>query len=207
MPHTCGIRLQAAPAALHVSESWEGQTNYSRHVLHVTPGELASCASETLAAARQPADRPDDQVVLPGNLDPDPRGGRSGGRKLSSAEKNPDTVELPRGAQSTYVAEAVGRFPDGDVSQGIVVYVNSTGITAADRAKAQADRRVFARYAVEPVGPVIPSADGKALEVTIGLSSNSSSLTTDARQVRDQAQRALPPGLTAQLTRPGRQRP
>jgi RND superfamily putative drug exporter len=120
--------------------------------------------------------------------------------KLSSAEKNPVTVELPRGAQSTYVAGAVTRFPEGEVSQGIVVYVSSSGITAADRAKAQADRRVFARYAVEPVGPVIPSADGKALEVTVGLSSNSSTLTTDARQVRDQAQRALPAGLAAELT-------
>jgi RND superfamily putative drug exporter len=123
--------------------------------------------------------------------------------KLSGAEKNPATVELPRGAQSTYVAGVAGRFPDGEVSQGIVVYVNPGGITAADRAKAQADRRVFARYAAEPVGQVIPSADGRALQVAVGLSSNSATLATDARQVRDQAQRALPAGLTAELAGAG----
>jgi RND superfamily putative drug exporter len=123
--------------------------------------------------------------------------------KLSGAEKNKDTVELPRGAQSTYVAGVADRFQDGNISMGIVVYVRSSGITAADRAKAQADRTVFAGYAVKPVGTVVPSGDGKALQVTVALSNTSNkTLTTDARQVRAQAQRALPPGLTAQLTGP-----
>jgi putative drug exporter of the RND superfamily len=36
--------------------------------------------------------------------------------------------------------------------------------------------------------------------VAVGLSSNSATLAADARQVRDQAQRALPAGLTAELT-------
>lgn len=120
--------------------------------------------------------------------------------KLSGQEKDPVTVELPRGAQSTYVAQVAERFPDGDISQGIVVYVRSGGITGADRAKVQADRSVFAGQAVEPVGSVVPSPDGKALMVTVALNSDSKTLTDDARQVRAQAQRALPPGLTAQLT-------
>ncbi|HEX6520479.1 MAG TPA: MMPL family transporter [Streptosporangiaceae bacterium] len=122
--------------------------------------------------------------------------------KLGGAEKNQNTVELPRGAQSTYVAGVADRFPDGKVSRGIVVYLSSSGITAADQAKAKADRDVFAAYAVEPVGSVVPSADGKALQVTVALSNNSKTLPADARKVRDQAQRALPPGLTAQLTGP-----
>jgi RND superfamily putative drug exporter len=118
--------------------------------------------------------------------------------KLSGQEKDPVTVELPRGAQSTYVAQVAQRFPDGNISQGIVVYVDPGGITAADRAKAAADRTAFASHAVQPVGPTVASADGKALLLTVSLSSKT--LTTDARQVRAQAQRALPPGLTAQLT-------
>jgi RND superfamily putative drug exporter len=120
--------------------------------------------------------------------------------KLSGQEKDPVTVELPRGAQSTYVAQVAQRFPDGNVSQGVVVYVDPGGINAADRAKAAADRAAFARYAVQPVGQAAASADGKALLVTVALNSSSKTLTTDARQVRAQAQRALPPALTAQLT-------
>jgi putative drug exporter of the RND superfamily len=122
--------------------------------------------------------------------------------KLSGQEKNPVTVELPRGAQSTDVAGVADRFPDGNISAGIVVYVHSSGITGADRAKAQADRSAFAKYAVKPVGPILSSADGKALQVIVALSTNTKTLTTDARQVRAQAQQALPPGVAAQLTGP-----
>jgi hypothetical protein len=46
------------------------------------------------------------------------------------------------------------RFPGGDISAGIVVYVNSSGITAADRAKAQTDRRAFAAALMLDVGRV-----------------------------------------------------
>ncbi len=120
--------------------------------------------------------------------------------KLSGAEKNKTTVELPRGAQSTSVSGVASRFPGGNVAQGLVVYVDNSGITAADRAKAQADRTAFAAHAVGPVGPVVPSADGKALQVTVPLSNSDSNLATYAGQVRSQAQRNLPPGLTAQLT-------
>ena len=122
--------------------------------------------------------------------------------RLSGAEKNKNTVELPRGAQSTYVAGVADRFPSGQVSPGIVVYVSNSGITSADRAKAQADRIAFTAHAAGPIGPVVPSADGKALQVTVPLHNNDSTLAADAGQIRSQAQGGLPPGLTAQLTGP-----
>jgi len=119
--------------------------------------------------------------------------------KLSGAEKNKVTVELPRGAQSTYVEGAADRFPQGKVATGLVVYLRGSGITAADRAKVQADRAAFAARAAGPVSPAIASPDGKALLVTVPLRNHPSTLPADAAQVRTRAQRGLPAGLTAQL--------
>ena len=61
-------------------------------------------------------------------------------------------------------------FQSPNVYPGVVVYERASGLTAADRAKAVADARMFAGiHGVVPgqvVGP-IPSADGKALETIL----------------------------------------
>lgn len=124
------------------------------------------------------------------------------GRQLSSVESNKATVELPRGADSTFVAGVLDRFPDGQTATGLVVYVNNNGIDSTDQTKAEADRTAFAAVASGPVGKVITAPDGKALLVTVPLHNDEKTLPKDAKTVRDQARSDLPGGLTVQLSGP-----
>jgi RND superfamily putative drug exporter len=90
--------------------------------------------------------------------------------KLMGAEKNDASAWLPGNAESTKVLEVQQRFQSPNVYPGVLVYVRTSGITAADRAKAAEDTRRFAGiHGVVPgqiVGP-IPSADGKAMETIL----------------------------------------
>ncbi len=90
--------------------------------------------------------------------------------KLTGAEKNDASAWLPGGAESTKVLDVQSQFQSPNVYPGVVVYERASGLTAADRAKAAADARMFAGiHGVVPgqvVGP-IPSADGKALETIL----------------------------------------
>lgn len=120
--------------------------------------------------------------------------------KLSGATKKDSPAEGPRGAQSTRVAELKDRFPDGKIKTGIVVYVRSSGVAPADRAKAESDRKAFAPLAAGQIPPPVASKDGKALMLQVPISNEG---TADkAKQVRDTATRNLPGGLQAQLTGP-----
>jgi RND superfamily putative drug exporter len=121
------------------------------------------------------------------------------GGKLSSQEAHKKTVELPRGAGSTFVAGVLDRFPDGQSATGLVVYVDMTGISSADRAKAESDRAAFARVASGAVGEVITAPGHKALLVTVPLRNADKTLADDAKKVRDQAAAGLPDGLTVRL--------
>src|SRR5271167_3505814 len=90
--------------------------------------------------------------------------------KLTGAEKNDASAWLPGGAESTKVLDVQAHFQSPNVYPGVVVYERASGLTAADRAKAAADARMFAGiHGVVPgqiVGP-IESADGKALETIL----------------------------------------
>ena len=90
--------------------------------------------------------------------------------KLTGAEKNDASAWLPGGAESTKVLDVQSQFQSPNVYPGVVVYERASGLTAADRAKAAADARMFARiHGVVPgqiVGP-IESADGRALETIL----------------------------------------
>jgi putative drug exporter of the RND superfamily len=115
--------------------------------------------------------------------------------RLSSVAGDPDSVELPRGADATRVAALAGRFPGGDTETGIVVYVRDGGLSAADRAKVAADRTALAPFADDAVTPPRASADGAALALGFGLRPDA-----DAAAVRDLARSGAPPGLTVTFT-------
>jgi RND superfamily putative drug exporter len=115
---------------------------------------------------------------------------------------NSAAVEMPRDASATRVAELADRFPDGQVSEAIVVYVRDAGLTAADRGKVEADRARFTAAATAPVDPVAVSKDGRAAILIVPLDSDQSTLADDARAVRDGADEGLPAGLTAKVTGP-----
>jgi putative drug exporter of the RND superfamily len=91
-------------------------------------------------------------------------------KKLTGAEKNDAKYWLPGAAESTKVLNAQERFQSPNVITGVVVYERAAGLAAADRAKAAADARLFARIPGVVPGTVagpIPSADGKAIQTIL----------------------------------------
>lgn len=92
--------------------------------------------------------------------------------KLTGAEKNDAKAWLPAKAESTKVLEVQARFQSPNIFSGVVVYERTSGLTAADRAKAAADARRFAEvHGVVPgkvVGPIF-AADGKAAQTILSV--------------------------------------
>jgi len=90
--------------------------------------------------------------------------------KLTGAEKNEAKSWLPANAESTKVLDVQSHFQSPNVYPAVVVYQRAAGLTGADRAKAAADARAFARLpGVGPgqvAGPV-PAADGQAIETVL----------------------------------------
>jgi RND superfamily putative drug exporter len=90
--------------------------------------------------------------------------------KLTGAEKNDPKAWLPASAESTKVLDVQARFQSPNIYTAVVVYARSSGLTAADRAKAAADAKSFA--GLDGVGPrqvagPVPSADGKAMQTIV----------------------------------------
>jgi RND superfamily putative drug exporter len=90
--------------------------------------------------------------------------------KLMGVEKNDASAWLPAQAESTKVLNLQSRFISPNVFPAVVVYDRPSGVTAADRAKAAADVRSFARQpgvlANQVAGP-ITAKDGKAIQTVV----------------------------------------
>ena len=93
------------------------------------------------------------------------------GPRLSGEQVNDASTFLPRTAESTQVIALQQEFGSGDVIPAVVVYERASGITPADRAAAQADRAAFSgvERVQAPIPPVLPSKDGKALQVVVPI--------------------------------------
>jgi RND superfamily putative drug exporter len=90
--------------------------------------------------------------------------------KLTGAEKNDASSWLPPRAESTQVLNLRSEVISPNVYPGVVVYERPSGVTAADRAKANADAAKFATVPGVLHGQVagpIPAADGKAIETIV----------------------------------------
>src|SRR6266536_3924952 len=92
--------------------------------------------------------------------------------KLMGAEKNDAKAWLPANAESTKALDVQSHFQSPNIFPAVVVYERASGLTAADRAKAAADARSFARIhgvvAGQVTGP-IPAADGKAIQTILAV--------------------------------------
>ncbi|MDL4818772.1 MMPL family transporter [Actinomadura opuntiae] len=121
--------------------------------------------------------------------------------KLPDVVKAKSAAELPRGAQSTEVEKLTDRFRDGKQAPAVIVYARTAGVTPADRAEADADRRTLAPLAAGPVDAPQPSHDGRALLLTVPLHDNDD-LTDNAEKVRDMATGHVPRGLEVKVTGP-----
>lgn len=111
--------------------------------------------------------------------------------KLSGAQDNQTSSWLPASAESTKVYDQLGPFVDRNSMPAIVVYHRADGLTAADRAKAQADVATYKKDTPHLSGPIvgpIPSKDGTTLQTLVPLhidpKSGWNDLPKTAKQIR-----------------------
>ncbi len=124
--------------------------------------------------------------------------------KLTGAEKNDASAYLPASAESTQELDAQDVFQSKNLNPAVVVYVRSSGVTAADLAKADADARQFAALpAVRGrVSRPAVSRDRKAIETVIGADLGyNANLSGFVDSVKSTAA-AGDPGLTAYVAGP-----
>jgi putative drug exporter of the RND superfamily len=93
------------------------------------------------------------------------------GAKLTEVLNNDTLSALPSSAETARaLVRAEAAFPGSDRLVAVAVYARDSGLTGADRAKADADRAAFARFAQNAaVPPAIASEDGKALLLSFPL--------------------------------------
>jgi RND superfamily putative drug exporter len=122
--------------------------------------------------------------------------------KLTEVVNNDTLSALPRSAEAAKAAErAEAAFPGSDTLIAVAVYARESGLTAADRAKAQADRAAFARYAEGGETPAaFPSGDGKALLLSFPLAGSDDEQERAVTGIKDRLADGAPPGLQTALT-------
>jgi putative drug exporter of the RND superfamily len=125
--------------------------------------------------------------------------------KLTGAEKNDLKYWLPGSAESTKVLDVQAQFISPNVYPGVVVYERPSGLTAADRAKAAADARMFAGLPGVVSGTVqgpIPSADGRAMQTILQVNLGSQGWAGATKVVDDlrAIATANANGLTSHIT-------
>ena len=97
--------------------------------------------------------------------------------KLMSVEKNNAIAFLPPHAQSTQVQDLAGRFPGGKTQPATVVYHRAGGLTSADTATIDADRRAIdahpdANAGQKPALPTVVSPNHSTAYFSVPLSTN-----------------------------------
>jgi len=123
--------------------------------------------------------------------------------RLYGIQNNDATQYLPRSAESTQVYAALAKRSTQTPLVATVVYVRQSGITAADRAKADSDAGKFRRYAGGvPVAPPIPSGDGRAVMLNVPLPPAIASVVPTVAALRDGAAGGSPAGLQTSVTGP-----
>jgi RND superfamily putative drug exporter len=123
--------------------------------------------------------------------------------RLADVTSDDQVSWLPRSAESTVAYErAVRTFPESTAPLAVVVYARDGGLTADDRAKAEADRATFGELARGRLGPAVPSRDGAALLVSFPLSEDDDEFAAATEAISDRLARDRPDGLRTALTGP-----
>ncbi|TDU88562.1 RND superfamily putative drug exporter [Kribbella voronezhensis] len=150
-------------------------------------------------------------------------GGPTVGR-LSEVQENDNANFLPKQAESTLVNNESAKFIDSKALPYFVLIERDSGITPADLAKANAflakvpsldlgDGKTIGEYLSAPARTIIPSADKKALLITLELNSDrltevvksgETALFAVADEMRGEIKQSLTPtGLKVYVTGPG----
>jgi len=108
--------------------------------------------------------------------------------KLTSVQKNDNASYLPGSAEATRALALQKKFLPSDVFPAVIVYERAAGITDADRAKVAADAQQIAGLpgvSGRP-SPPIPSADGKAMQIVVGINGKAfDKIPKDVQRIRD----------------------
>ncbi|MGB2569701.1 MMPL family transporter [Micromonospora citrea] len=122
--------------------------------------------------------------------------------KLSEVQDNDTLGALPAGVESSRAAaRAEAAFPDSDRPLAVAVYVRDGGLTDADRAKVDADRTAFTRFADGgAVSAAVPSEDGRALLLSFPVAGDDERRATAVTEVKDRLAVDTPSGLRTALT-------
>ncbi|NJP32030.1 MMPL family transporter [Micromonospora thermarum] len=123
--------------------------------------------------------------------------------KLTEVQDNDALGALPATAEaSRAVHRAEEAFPDSQKPLAVAVYVRESGLTDADRARAEADRRAFSRYADGgQVSPPVPSEDGQALLLSFPVGGDADQRAEAVADIKDHLENP-PAGLKTALTGP-----
>jgi putative drug exporter of the RND superfamily len=106
--------------------------------------------------------------------------------KTAELQSTDPALTLPRSAEATRaLIREQEAFPGTDTPVAMVVYVRDSGITAQDSAAVAADRSSFAGLSRDKiVDPAIPSADGKALVLSVPIAGDSTRAPAVVNQIR-----------------------
>lgn len=122
--------------------------------------------------------------------------------KLAEVQDNQQLGALPASAEAKRAGDRIAAaFPEPDALVAVAVYARDAGLTAADRAKVDADRAAFARYALGgQVAPPEPSADGRALLLAFPLAGDDDAQSAAVENLKTQLATGPPDGLRVALT-------
>lgn len=122
--------------------------------------------------------------------------------KLSEVLDNDQLGALPAGAEAKLVQDRVAAaFPEPTALVAVAVYARESGLTAADRAKVEADQAAFGQYAEGgQVAPAEPSEDGQAMLLMFALAGDDEAQSAAVDHVEAQLTNGPPDGLRVALT-------
>lgn len=122
--------------------------------------------------------------------------------KISEVSTNDQTSFLPASADATKVQERSSEFRQESGAPAIIVLERDGGMSSSDLSAAEdLATQLGDREDVESVSPVIPSADGDAVEIVATLTTAAD--TGDAVEtIRTDVQDALPAGVSGSVTGP-----
>ncbi|TKG62859.1 MMPL family transporter [Prauserella endophytica] len=124
--------------------------------------------------------------------------------KLSDVSENDNSAFLPASAEATEVQRLQERFTRNEAVPTIVVAERAGGVTPADRAFLQerAADAASIEGVVQPLSPVIPSRDGKALQLVVPMTGEPNEAVEELRGLLD---RDRPDGLDVYAAGPAGQ--
>ncbi|WP_053384398.1 MMPL family transporter [Leucobacter celer] len=123
--------------------------------------------------------------------------------KVGEVSSNDQTTYLPESADATRVQEALGDFSDSDALPAVVVVTSSTPLTDTqiDQVQEAVDTLPGIDGVAEGTSPLLPSEDGRALEVFVPVAGDAEigDVVSDLSQhLRD----AMPAGIEVFVTGP-----